>query len=816
MSVKNKHLIIALWAKRGLIASLLLLLAAIGTWIIFTLVWDIPSISELKARTAIESTKIYDKTGKVLLYEVYNEEKRTIIKFEDIPRDVKNATIAIEDSNFYKHIGINPFAIIRSFVTDIMHGRFLYAGGSTITQQLVKNALLSPEKTLTRKLKEAVIALKMEQAYSKDEILNLYLNEIPYGSNAYGIEAAAQTFFGKPAPELTLAEAAYLAAMPKAPSYYSPYGNHFRELQARKDAVLERMADIKYISREDAARAKEEKVTFLPNSQQGIRAPHFVMYVIEQLNEKYGEDYIKNNGLKVITSLDMDLQTNAEESVTKYAADIERNFNAGNTGLVAIDPKNGGILAMVGSRDYFDIEREGNFNVALAPQEPGSAFKPLVYASAFEKGYTPETVLFDVPTEFAVQGATSYRPGNYDDQFRGPMSLREALAQSINIPAVKVLYLNGVKNAIQFAQKMGITTLTEPDRYGLSLVLGGGGVKLLELTSAYGVFANDGVRHPSTAILSIEKYDGEVLLKLEDNPQQVISPQIARQISSILSDNIARTPAFGSNSALYFPERPVAAKTGTTNEYRDAWIIGYTPNIAVGAWAGNNDNAPMEKRVAGFIVAPIWHDFMAKAFSKLPVEEFTAPAPEVVDKPILRGEWGGGLSSSSTPQNVHTILYWVDKNNPRGPIPGNPWSDSQFQNWEFGVQQWVSGYGGKLPPENATSTPGFEPDGITGTILDAFTGSGDIDVKIESPRPNSKHDKDMSITVRTDIESDFPIARIEYFVNGHPAGINRDTGQFQIDLSDIDDLGSRATITVRASDEKGNSDEAAVNVRITN
>ncbi|MEK7576276.1 MAG: transglycosylase domain-containing protein, partial [Patescibacteria group bacterium] len=470
-------------------------------WIFFVLV-KIPSIDNFRERQVAESTKLYDKTGQVLLWEIHGEEKRTIVPSENISRYVKNATIAIEDSSFYSHHGFSFVSFFRVIVLNALQGKKIGSGGSTITQQLVKNTILTNEQTIARKLKEIIIAIKLERSYSKDEILNLYLNEIPYGSNAYGIEAASQSYFGKSAERVTLAESAYLAALPNAPTYYSPYGNHRKELEQRKNLALERMKSLEFITDEEYKTAKEENVTFNPQQKQGLRAPHFVMYVRELLVEKYGEDMVEHGGLHVITTLDTKLQEKAEEVVNNRAAELQEKFNASNEGLVAIDPKTGRILAMVGSRDYFDIKHEGNFNITLAHRQPGSAFKPIVYATAFKKGYTPDTVLFDLETNFAVFG-TPYTPQNYDEKFRGPITMRDALAQSLNVPAVKTLYLAGIQNSIETARDFGISTLADASRYGLTLVLGGGEVSPLELTSAYGTFANQGMHCDKHAILEI-------------------------------------------------------------------------------------------------------------------------------------------------------------------------------------------------------------------------------------------------------------------------------------------------------------------------
>ncbi|TSC80315.1 MAG: 1A family penicillin-binding protein [Parcubacteria group bacterium Gr01-1014_29] len=790
---------------------------------IFLLITPIPDPNTLREREVVESTKIFDRTGKTLLFEIYNEEKRTVIPFEEIPRSVKNATVAIEDSNFYNHPGISVFSIIRAFINDLMRGHLLVQGGSTITQQLVKNTLLTREKTITRKLKEAILALKIERMYTKDEILNMYLNEIPYGSNAYGIEAAAQTFFGKSARDLTHTEAAYLAALPKAPSYFSPYGTQVDELELRKNIVLKRMEELQFISSEEAASAREESVAFLQAATQGIRAPHFVMYVMDTLREQFGEEFIQKQGLIIQTTLDVSIQQRAQEVVTKYADTIEKNYNAGNTGLVAINPRTGEILAMVGSRNYFDRDREGNFNVAIARRQPGSAFKPLVYAAAFEKGYTPETIVFDVKTEFAAAGADSYRPQNYDNIFRGPITFREALAQSVNIAAVKVLYLTGLREALDMARRLGITTLAGPNQYGLTLVLGGGEVQLLELVSAYGVFANDGVRNEPIAILRIEKNNGDVLWEHSPRPQQALDQNIARMISHILSDNTARAPAFGSESALNITGREVAAKTGTTNNYRDAWIIGYTPSLAAGVWAGNNDNTPMEKRVAGFIVAPIWHDFMEQILQNIPQEQFTPPTPSDTKKPVLTGEWRGGrtyaidsvskkLASDLTPPElvknqiipeIHSILYWVDKTDPRGPIPEHPEHDSQFINWETGVRAWAEEKG-VLSKENIVIPTEYD---------DVHTEKNKPRVSIQKPQPDELFGRDNLVSVTLSIQNTYQISQIDYFLNDEYVGSNTGSNRsFVINLNSLAPATKTADITVRVYDEVKNVGEAQVSI----
>ena len=696
--------------------------AAVGAFIAWAMVVSVPAVEGFQYRKVAESTKIYDRTGDVLLFDVHGTMRRTAVPLNDIAPNIRNATIAIEDAEFYQHIGFRPLSFMRAVLANITTGSY-GQGGSTITQQVVKNTLLTQDKTIIRKLKEIVLALKLERAISKDRILEIYLNETSYGGTLYGIEEASQAFYGKSAKDVDLAEAAYLAALPQAPTRYSPYGNHRNELENRKNLVLSRMKDLGFITEEQYTQAKAETVTFVDASENGIKAPHFVFYIREYLEEKYGPDTVSNGGLQVVTTLDYDLQKHAEEIVKRKALENKVNFNAENAGLVAIDPQTGQILTMVGSRGYFDDEIDGKVNVALTHRQPGSSFKPFVYAAAFEKGYTPDTILFDLQTQFAAACSpgdlsthdTCYAPGNYDDKFRGPMTLRDALAQSINVVAVKLLYLVGIDNALSMAKRLGITTLGDRNQYGLTLVLGGGEVSLLEMVSAYATFADEGIKRPAVSVLEVRDASGNVLEKYEEKGDRVLEVNIARTVSDILSDNVARTPEFGADSALYFSGYHVADKTGTTNDYRDAWIIGYTPSLAAGAWAGNNNNAPMEKKIAGFIIAPLWHEFMAYAFTRYPPQNFTAPDPEPNSElipPVLRGQWNTDPS-----RGVHEILYWVDKKNPRLPATQNATQDSQFNNWEYPVALWAhqnpmlptSGTGPAVITEFAIATPGQKP-----------------------------------------------------------------------------------------------------------
>ncbi len=668
-----------------------------------------PTPGSIRERRIIESTKIYDRTGKILLYDTGGNTRRSVVPIEEISRHIKNATIAIEDKDFYNHKGVEFTSFLRAALVNILSLNFSQ-GGSTITQQVVKNSLLTSKKLISRKLKEWVLAIKLEKVATKDEILSMYLNEIPYGGVIYGVEEASEAFFGKKASEVTLAEAAYLAALPKAPTYYSPYGKHRDKLEERKNLVLREMFKNNFITKKEYNSAMAEKVSFMPKSDYSIKAPHFVFYVLDYIKKKYGGEIINTDGLRVTTSLNYNFQSIAEKIVHDYAMSNKKKFDAENAAMVVINPKTGGILTMVGSRDYFDKKIDGAFNVITAKRQPGSTIKPFIYSEAFIKGYTPETVVFDLKTQFSASCAPNnltmingcYAPSNYDHIFRGPTTLRNALAQSINVPSVKVLYLAGINKSIRLARDMGIKSLSEKGNYGLTLVLGGGEVTPLEITGAYGVFANDGIKTDISPIIEIKDKNGKILEKHNPKPVKVLDKEIALKISSILSDNIARTPAFGPSSFLYFKNRDVAVKTGTTNNYKDAWIIGYTPSIAVGAWAGNNDNTPMKKKIAGFIVAPMWRAFMDKILPQIPNEQFEEPLiknnPNL--KPVLQGIWQGGeFASSTSNSNIrivtggpHSILSWVNKDDPRGDYPEYPNPDPQFERWEYSVRLWAQNH----------------------------------------------------------------------------------------------------------------------------
>lgn len=691
--------------------------------IFFYFAKDLPDPQRITSRQIAQSTKIYDRSGQVLLYDIHGEEKRTIVPFDKISEYLKKATIALEDASFYQHSGIQIKGMLRGAYKTFIK-KDVAQSGSTITQQLIKNSFLSPEKTFARKIKEIILSIEMERKHSKDVILGFYLNQIPYGSNAYGAEAASQLFFGKNADSLTLAEAATLASLPQAPSFYSPYGNNTERLIERRDYALHRMLELQLITQREFDSAINEKVVF-SEINQSINAPHFVMYVRDYLNEKYGEDFVEKAGFSVYTTLDWEMQEFAEKTIKEGVEKNEKQYSVSNAALVATNPKTGQILAMVGSRDYFDIKNDGNVNVAIRPRSPGSSFKPFVYAAALEKGLTPQTVVFDLKTEFNPNcssngnqkkdqyGLACYSPSNYNGRYSGPVSLKDALAQSLNIPAIKVFYLSGIDNSINLAQKMGLTTLQDRSRYGLALVLGGGEVKLLEMTQAYGIFSQDGTKHNLTPILKIEDAEGNLIEEFKKTDGEVVLNQnIARTMNGLLSDNNARTPVFGERSDLFFQGFSVAAKTGTTQEYRDAWTIGYTPDIVVGVWTGNNDNSPMKKGAAGIVVAgPLWHTFMDKSLNSFIKNNsgFSPPTPILSDKPMLNGSIvnkitakidriSGLLATDQTPQNmieervynqIHSILYYINKDSILNSANYNPSQDPQFINWETPVIQWI-------------------------------------------------------------------------------------------------------------------------------
>ncbi len=631
--------------------AMFFIVLAVTVGIIIFFLTQVPSVEDLSTRSIASATKIYDRNGE-LLYDIFENQNRTPIKLSEVPEDVKHSTIAIEDKDFYKHQGFDIIGITRSFFL-LVTKRHIEGGGSTLTQQLVKNALLTSDVSLVRKIKELILAVEVERNYSKDQILEMYLNEIPYGGTAYGIEAAANLYFGKHAKELNLAEASLLAGLPQRPSVYSPYGTHPELAKVRQAEVLRRMVEDGYITKEEAENAKNQELTFRTSQNEiGFKAPHFVLYVKQKLIEQYGDKLVEQGGLRVTTTLDFKLQEDAQKIVKDEVAKL-KDYKVGNGAAVVLNPKNGQILSMVGSKDYFDKDYDGNVNVALSLRQPGSATKPITYAAGMQKGYTAAQVLMDVKTEFpGGANLPQYNPVNYDGQFRGPVQVRYALGNSYNIPAVKMLALVGVKNTLDLGYRMGLSTW-EPsqenvDSVGLSLTLGGREVRLMDLTSAFGSFANNGKRQEPISILKVTDAKGKVLYENHDSDGvKVLDEGIAYIISNILSDNGARSAAFGSNSVLNIPGRTVAVKTGTTDQKRDNWTVGYTPSIAVGVWVGNNDNTVMNPAIASGVTgaSPIWNKIMRRAIQEKGDEKFDQPGN--VSQVEIDGLMGGKTREGS-------------------------------------------------------------------------------------------------------------------------------------------------------------------------
>lgn len=592
------------------------------TFLTFSLAKILPSPTELKTSDKPITTEIYDRNG-VLLFRLYEGRNRTLVKLEDLPANLKNATISIEDKNFYKHHGVDFMAIGRAIRTNFNNGTV--QGASTITQQLIKNSLLSPEKTYQRKLKEVVLAFWAETLYSKDEILQMYFNETPYGGPTWGIEAASLTYFGKNAKDLNLAESAYLAGLPGSPTQFSPYGSQPELAKIRQQTVLERMVEEGYITRDQENEALNTPLNIQPPTTQ-IKAPHFVWYVKDYLSEKYGARAVSQGGLKVTTTLDLGMQEEIEQ-IVKDEVKLDEKLNVHNGAAMVIDAKTGQILSMVGSKDYFD-PKFGNFNVALSPRQPGSSIKVITYAEAFKQGFNPATIVLDVPIRFP----DGYSPVNYDGRFHGPVTIRTALGSSYNIPAVKMLASVGVPNMIETAKDMGVSSLEASKNYGLSLTLGGGEVKMIEMMAVYDTLSQNGSYQKPTPILKVTDSDGNVLDEYSDESKQVLQPEIAYLITSILADNNARTPAFGPNSLLNISGHQVAVKTGTSDLKKDNWTFGYTPDYVVGVWVGNNDNSPMNPSLTSGITgaAPIWNKIMRGLLAKKEPVAFKRP-PGIID-----------------------------------------------------------------------------------------------------------------------------------------------------------------------------------------
>lgn len=793
---------------------------------------DLPDPNKLLDRQVAESTKIYARDNS-LLYEIHGEVKRTLVNLDQINPYLKEATISAEDKDFYKHHGISFTGLARAGLRYLINFGPSGGGGSTITQQLVKNAILTNEKSFDRKLREAILSVAIETKFSKDQILQLYLNEIPYGKNTYGAEAAAESYFNKHAKDLSLAESAYLAALPQSPSYYNPFGPNRAALDARKDYVLNRMREDGYITQAQADEAKNQQVAF-SKINTAISAPHFVFLVEDYLAQKFGEKTLQEGGLKIYTTLDPNLQKIAEDAISKYADVNEKKYNGYNESLVAIDPKTGQVLALVGSKNYFgdpqpqgctpgkDCDFEPQVNVAISPRQPGSSFKPYVYVTAFDKDhkYSPASLLMDVTTNFGKFNNKDYIPQNYDGSEHGPVSMRQALAGSLNIPAVKTLALVGVDSAVQTAHSLGITTALA--NCGLSLVLGGCEVKLIDHVAAYAALANGGVKNDKTFILKIEDRNNQTLEEFQPHPQEVLDPQAVYELTSIMTDNSARSFVFGPNSPLYFADRPVAAKTGTTQKWHDGWTLGFTPSLAAGVWVGNNNGDYLKAGADGVIVAaPIWHEFMQNALKGRPVEQFNRPdgiKDVVVDSlsgklptqitPTTKTEVFADYSVPADYDNVHQALT-IDTATNQPATPQTPPDKIAYRtytvfhsekpdnpNWEDPVVNWAVQHGFGYPPSLSQAPPPPED------------GQGPA-VSINSPDDQS-FIYSLPFTVEVAATGSHPIARVDLSIDGefikslpqapYVFQINKDYGK------------GKHTIAAKAVDTAGYSSDTSVEV----
>lgn len=588
------------------VLSIFLIIFLGYTYFTFQAALALPSPTRLSVPDQPITSEFYDRNGKIL-YRLFEGRNRSLVKLKDLPLFLIQATIAIEDKNFYYHPGFDPLAIVRALYQNSKTGDI--QGASTITQQLIKNSLLSPEQTYLRKAKEIFLAFWAERIYTKEQILQMYFNETPYGGPAWGIEAAAQTYFGKSARDLNLPEAAFLVGLPASPTEYSPFGTHPEKGVERQRDVLRRMVEDKYITQTMADQALTVPLD-IKSQQVSISAPHFVMYVRDYLSRKYGSRVVAEGGLKVTTTLDLGLQEQVE-GIVKDEVDKLAGLNVHNGASMVTDAKTGQILSMVGSKDYFE-PNFGNFNVTLSLRQPGSSIKPITYATGFKQGYSPGNTILDSPVSFRNQGSNAYSPQNYDQKFHGPVSIRTALGSSYNIPAVKMLAMVGMDKMIQTAKDLGITTFDDSSRFGLSLTLGGGEVRMIDMMGVYAAFATNGLYHKPTPILKVTDSAGNILEEAISGGQRVLAPEVAYLITNILSDNSARTPAFGSNSLLNIVGYDVAVKTGTSDNKRDNWTFGYSPDFVVGVWVGNSDNSPMDQALTSGVTgaAPIWNRIM--------------------------------------------------------------------------------------------------------------------------------------------------------------------------------------------------------------
>jgi penicillin-binding protein 1C len=823
---KTKRFWIKFW---GTVTSLLLI-AIIGGFILAFFAFvifarDLPSPYKLTQRQISLSTKIYDRQSQ-LLYDIYGSQNRALVNSGELPPYVREATIAIEDKDFYKHKGFSERGFLRALFTIVFKGKL--QGGSTLTQQVVKNALLTPERTITRKIKEFILAIQIEQRYSKDEILQIYLNEVAYGGTAYGVEAAAETYFSKNAKDLTLTEAVILAGLPQKPSYYSPFGSNPKAYVQRSTDVARRMREDGYITREEEEKIKKQlpNIQFAPQGA-GIKAPHFVLYVKDLLVEQFGQRIVEQGGLQVKTTLDLKLQEEVQKIVAGEIGKLTK-LKVGNGAALVLAPKTGEILAMVGSKDYFAKDYDGNVNVALSLRQPGSAIKPVNYATAFKKGYTPSFLIMDVATEFpGGVGQPPYKPVNYDGKFHGPMQVRYALGNSINLAAVKMLALNGIQDMLVTANDMGLSTLAPTDqnisRFGLSLTLGGGEIRLLDMAQAFSVFANGGVRVEPVAILEVKDSKGATIFKY--NPpsgKKVLSEEISYLISSILSDNDARAMAFGANSLLRIPGKTVAVKTGTTDDKRDNWTLGYTKSVVVGVWVGNNDNSPMHPSLTSGVTgaAPIWNRIMRYVAKDKPDEQFKRP-DNLIEMEI--DAIGGGLPCPGFPTRRE---FFIKGTEPKSSClvqkekdgktyfvfqERDPVSTDGRNRWQEGINLWMAAQGDERyhPPPELLAGSGQIPHQV---------GENDVIVNILSPASQAK--LGTVVDIEAQVFSGRSISTVELWVDGvfvKSKGSSEASSENRYNFTY--DFGEGASgkhkIEIKAQNENGTKGQSDVEIEIT-
>lgn len=768
------------------------------------------------------STKILDRNGEVL-YNIFADQRRTPISISEIPNYLKYATIAVEDKNFYTHKGFDPTGILRAAYNIFIYHKL--QGGSTLTQQLVKNTLLTTQRTLPRKIKEFILAIQIESRYSKDQILQMYLNESPYGGTAWGVEAASEVYFGKKASELNLVESAILAGLPQRPSYYSPFGEDPKAYVPRAFHVLRRMREDGYITIEQEKEADDQldKVEFQKPGA-SFKAPHFVMYVKSLLESRYGQNVVERGGLTVQTTLDLNTQEEVQKIVSEEIGKSE-NLGISNGAAVVIDPQNGQILAMIGSKDYNDPDYDGEVNVTTALRQPGSAIKPVTYVTALKNGYTASTMIMDTPVVFPVVNQPDYVPANYDGKFHGPMQIRQALGNSINITAVKMMAIVGINDMLSTAYDMGISSLEPSEenlrRLGLSVTLGGGEVRLLELTNAYSAFANGGLRNDSVSILKVTDQQGKVLEEYKQmDGRRVLAKEQSFIISDILSDNSARMMTFGERNSLVISGRQVAVKTGTTNDRRDNWTVGWTPQVIVGVWVGNNDNSPMKQFASGVAgAAPIWRKAILYALKDKPVTNFEIPE-NIVKAEVdtvsgylahdgfpSRMEYFVKGTEPSTDDPIHQKLKLCKGQNKLATITqvasGNYDEKEYFtfkendlvstdgkNRWQEGINEWLS----------------QQADWRYHPPAEYCGGSNDILVRILEPGHEVQVNTN-DVRLRAEITSNNEIEKVEFFINDalrdtierppYERVYRLDNGMYRLKAKAIDKGGSQATAEVK-------------------